>query len=407
MEYIYFLFFFILSGCLSSVETALFALAPEELLSFKSGSYQRRLIFKLMQSPEKLLTVLLVSNNFVNILIVSLGAFLIKDSLSSIEIFKTSFLLAFSQFLILTLIIFIFGEVFPKQIALKRPYKVAVFFIFPLVCLYILMSVTGIRRLILFLTSLLLLVSRKILGTKDVNVDVVSIQEGIALLEEKGSIANEESIVLHNLFRMQTTPIVEMMRHRSKVEVVSPLDEVDKILPNLLNLGHNQIPVYDNTKDQIIGIFNVRVALKKKQNDLIGDVMGKPYFIPMIFSLSGVFQLLQARDDNLRIVVNQFGEYEGILSSKMVVDFLSRSSQSVEKWEPQEMGTVLDATTPIKVVEQLLNTSFPKGDYHTVAGLVLEKINKIPVAGECVLLKGWKFFIEEVEENRILKISIQ
>ena len=402
-----FFLFLLLSGFFSSAETALFSFTTEELFSFSSGNYRQKLIAKIMRFPDRLLTVILVLNNFVNIVVVLTGALCIEKVITYFQIIDPGYVLAIIKFVLLTVTIFTFGEVLPKNMALKYPLQMATFGIIFLYPIYCIIHIVGIRKLVSFLVEQLLWFSRHILGKVNQKGNMESIQEGVLLLKEKNSISKQEATVLYNTFELKDVFIFELMVHRSKVKSVSADDKIETVIPWCLEMDQILFPVYDDSQDQVIGIFDVRKALISQKSGLVKTMMEKPQFLPMVSKSAVLIQLLSYRERQIRIIVNQFGEYEGVLFNDAMIDLLSKSLQESHKNPVLGVKKIFEGSTKLEEVEQVLNTIFPKGNYHTIAGLLTSFLKRIPQKDECISMKGWNFCVEEAEAHRIVKISVQ
>lgn len=249
------------SALISGTEVAFFSLSPTDIVKISEKSKQDNPIVKLLQKPSKLLATILITNNFINILIVlifaSLGEVFFKDknlALKIVDFTLPSSLVKFSiEVILVTFLILLFGEVLPKVYASRRALKFCNFMSKPLQLLTIVL--TPLSYPLINLTKII----EKKLGSKNSNFSIEILSKALELTSQ-GSTTKEEQKILQGIVTFGNTETVQIMKPRIDIFSLSEKETYQEVLTKILKHGYSRNPVYKGSIDNITGILHYVIA---------------------------------------------------------------------------------------------------------------------------------------------------
>lgn len=390
-----------LSGFFSSSETALFSIGKIKALHIaKDGTRTGLLIFSMKEDSHTLLTTILIGNNLVNI-----SASAIATSIA-IAYFQSNAVGIATG--IMTLLILIFGEIFPKSFANHNNLLVARIVIYPLYWL----------SKFFFPLIYLLNFIPKLHGTIKPSHDTLTEDElmtMVEVVEEDGEIKEEEKEYITNIFEFDDTSCSEIMTPRADMFVIEVSQEMN--IEEILKTGFSRIPVIEDSIDNIIGILHVKDLFASFQKSCGSDsespldikqIMKKPYFIPESKKLDSLLQDFKQKKNHLAVIVDEHGGVSGIVTLEDVVEeiigeIVDETDRMVpdivrlkgSKWLVAGKIDIDDLNKEIKVKIPESNT------YDTFSGFFLEQIDRIPTPGESIIIDKWKATVKDMDGNRI------
>ena len=390
-----------LSGFFSSSETALFSISKIKALHIaKDGSKTGLLILKMKEDSHTLLTTILIGNNLVNI-----GASAIATSIA-ISYFKSNAVGIATG--IMTMLILVFGEIFPKSFANHNNILVARFVIYPLYWL---------SKLFFPLIYTLSFIP-KLHGTIDTPHETVTEDElmtMVEVVEEEGEIKEEEKEFITNIFEFDDTSCSEIMTPRADMFAIDVSQDID--IKNVLKTGYSRIPVIEDSIDNIIGILHVKDLFASFQKACASEsdtsldvkqIMKKPYFIPESQKLDALLQNFKQKKNHIAVVVDEHGGVSGIVTLEDVVEeivgeIIDETDRMVpdviklkgNKWLVTGKIDIDDLNKEIKIEIPESNT------YDTFSGFFLEQIGRIPKPGESITMNQWVATVKDMDGNRI------
>ncbi len=390
----------ILSAFFSSAETALFSISKVKALHLaKEGRRTDRLIHAMKEDSNKLLTTILIGNNFVNI-----GASSIATVISMGYFHSNAVGIATG---IMTLLILVFGEIFPKSFAAHNNVLVARVVIFPLFWM---------SKLFMPLTFVLNFIPG-IIGTLGGAPAVTEdeLMTMVEVVEEEGEIKEEEMEFISNIFEFDDTSASEVMTPRTDMFVIDINDEPD--IKSILKSGFTRIPVIDGTIDKIVGILNIK-DLFSQFHQLCGsgspvkvnvkDIMREPYFLPESKKLDSILHEFKRMKSHMSIVIDEHGGVSGIVTLEDILEeIVGEIIDETDRIDPHIVRLKGDkwivlGKTEIDEINKTLKTDIPESnEYDTFSGYILEKTGKIPETGEIVKLDNYTATVKERDGNRI------
>ncbi|WP_027363119.1 hemolysin family protein [Desulfospira joergensenii] len=391
-----------LSGFFSSSETALFSISKIKALHIaKDGSKTGHLIFTMKEDSHTLLTTILIGNNIANI-----SASALATSLS-ISHFKSNAVGIATG--VMTLLILVFGEIFPKSFANHNNVLVSRAVIFPLFWM---------SRLFWPLIFILNFIP-KLHGTFDNAQEAVTEDElmtMVEVVEEEGEIKEEEKEFITNIFEFDDTSCSEIMTPRADMFVIDVAEGLD--IQKTLKTGYSRIPVIEDTIDNIIGILHVKdlfssfqkLAASGDQSAIldIKTIMKKPYFIPEFKKLDSLLHAFKAKKSHMAVVVDEHGGVAGIVTLEDVVEeIIGEIIDETDRNVPDIIRLkgnrwMVAGKIDIEDLNREISISIPEsGNYDTFSGFFLEQVERIPKPGESIKLDNWTVTVKDMDGNRI------
>jgi len=390
-----------LSGFFSSSETALFSISKVKSLHIaKDGSTSGELILQMKEDSHTLLTTILIGNNLVNI-----GASAIATSIA-IGYFQSNAVGIATG--IMTMLILVFGEIFPKSFANHNNVMVARLVIFPLFWL----------SKLLFPLIYLLNFIPKLHGTIDDSHDTVTEDElmtMVEVVEEDGEIKEEEKEYITNIFEFDDTACSEIMTPRADMFVIDATKEIN--IEKILQTGYSRIPVIDDSIDNIIGILHVKdlfhsfhqsCSSDKKIPLDVNKIMKKPYFIPESKKLDTLLQEFKQKKNHIAVIVDEHGGVSGIVTLEDVVEeIIGEIIDETDRLVPDIIRLkatkwLVAGKIDIDDLNKEIDIQIPDSStYDTFSGYFLEQIGRIPKPGESIAVNNWNATVKDMDGNRI------
>lgn len=401
----------ILSGFVSASEVSFFSLPVGTKEKFsKSRTKTHKLAAKLLEHPQRLLITILVSNNFINVGIALLSTLFALQLSEALNI-NPEYTISISIIIVTTLVI-LFGEIFPKLLSSQNPEKVALI-VSPLI---------NICSIIFYpLAELLLIITnafkRKIPIAKH-NLLLEEIKPLIELGGKYGVIKKEEEEIIKNLLQFPTKTVKDVMTSRVDMVAIEINTDLNQIIKTIKKTGFSRLPVYQGNIDNIAGILYAKDIIRFLRNRTarkkfeIKKFLKEPIFVPETMKLEVLLQEFKQRKMHIAIVVDEFGGTAGIVTLQ---DIITEIFGEIEKEEEKtfekikENEFLLDAGLSIEEVNELLgiNLKTTKSDYDTIGGFILDVTGKIPKEKDVINYENLRFTIEKVENRRIKKIRVE
>lgn len=411
------LFLLVISALVSGTEVAFFSLSQTELDELAKENNEQHTIIKLLNRPRKLLATILITNNFINILIVLLFASLaetlfdgfnyeINLSLFSIPV---RFLL---EVILVTFLILLFGEVLPKVYASRNAMRFSKF-----MAKFIEIINNFLTPFSLPLISLTKFIEKK-LGNKNSNFSVETLSQALELTTE-GATSKEEQKILQGIVNFGNTETVQIMKPRIDIFALSDDEEYHVVLDKILKNGYSRNPVYKENIDNIIGVLYAKdlLAHLNKQNFKWQDLLREAYFVPENKKLDDLLDDFRSRKNHLAIVVDEYGGTSGLVTLEDVIeeivgdinDEFDDDDLSYSKIDANNY--IFDGKITIKdfcrVLDDEDETIFEeeKGESETLAGFILEISGRFPKKGQKINFKNYTFTIEALDNKRIQQVK--
>lgn len=404
------------SAFFSGSEVALFSLDKKKLDSnFNRSGIIYRYLINLISYPRRLLVTILIGNTIVNVA-ASIVAVSIAIDLSNLFNISLDLLLTF-QILVITILILLFGELFPKMIASKNPVKFAKYIAVPLnICTIIIYPVAEIIAEILRLSSSSL--------KFDKSKSAISNEELVELTnigKEKGAIEEGEHSLISSIVMFAGITVDEVMTPRVDIVAVPAEENYDGIIKTITNSGHSRIPVYKNNLDEIIGIIFAKDLLKfiRVNNSLekfsLESLMKKPLFVPETKPINELLKEFQEKKVHLAIVVDEYGGTSGLITLEDIIEEVLGDIWDEFDKEEDEIISIDDkrfialGKTKLDDLNEQLHTNIivEDNDYDTLGGFIFNKAGNIPKEGFSFVSGNFRYTVKEIQKRRIKKVMIE
>jgi CBS domain containing-hemolysin-like protein len=390
-----------LSGFFSSAETALFSISrarARHLAKGKSRAY--KLINKMKETPHTLLSTILIGNNLVNI-----GAAAMATALA-IKIFPNNAVGIATG--IMTFLILIFGEIFPKSIATRNNVLIARIVIRPLYWLSILFW-----PVIIFL-NFIPRVTGKIKSKPGVTEE--ELMTLVEVIEEEGEIKEEEKELIENIFEFDDTSASEIMTPRADMFVIDIDEQLN--LEEIVKSGFTRIPVIEGHIDHVIGILHVKDLfmqyLTARDNIDARKIIRQPYFVPENKKLDSLMQAFKNGRQHLAIVIDEHGGVEGLITLEDALEeIVGEITDETDRVEPRIIRVkgdewIVPGKSDIEDVNEKIAMDIPESkDYDTFSGYVLNKIERIPREKEEFSIGNFLVTVKQMDGNRIREYVVR
>lgn len=391
----------------------------------EDGNRLAKMILPVLQDSHKLDNYIAASQVGITISSIVLGIYgeqqiapLIEPLLERIPGLSTAAAIGISVTLVLLLLTtlqVVFGELLPKSIGLMYPERLALATAIPMkwsadyILKPLIVLLNGSGRLIL-----------RLLGIKSEggHAHVHSPEEIVILVSEShqgGLIDAEERRLLRNVFRVSEMTAVEIAIPRTQMITVEVNEPVEEVLRRVADSAYTRIPVYENDVDHIIGFVHLRDLFSLYRRDPQGslrDVMRPIPFIPETVHLIEVWNTLDEEQSYLAIVFDEYGGTSGMITWEDVIEELlgelqDEFDQERELIRPAGDGRlIVRGDMHVERINDMLDIDLPHHISHTVGGLILDELGRVPEVGDVVTVNGVKLTVEAVANNSVNSVNL-
>ncbi|EKT54273.1 CNNM domain-containing protein [Providencia burhodogranariea] len=399
----------VMSAYFSASETSMMTLNRYRLKHLaKQGNRSAKRVEKLLRHPDKLISLIIIGNNLINIIASSLATII------GMRLYGNAGVAIATG--ILTFVILVFAEVMPKTIAALYPEKIA----FP--SSYILKPLQKIMLPVVWTFNKITLLFMYFLGIKSpvIRSDAVSKDELRTIVNEsKTKLTRRNQDMLLSILDLEKVTVGDIMLPRNEIVGIDVNDDWKSIVRQLTHSPHGRIVLYRDSLEDVIGILRVREAYRmmmekrefNKQNLI--KAADNIYFIPNSTPLSIQLINFQHNKEKIGIIVDEYGEIQGLISvedilEEIVGDFTTSMSPSLaEEVLPQSDGSVLvDGTANIRELNKAFDWHLPIDGPRTVNGMVLEAIGDIPDIEEKIVISHYMVEVLLISDNIIKQVKI-
>ena len=397
----------LLSAFFSGSETALMSLNRYQLRhKARQGHRGAILAERLLQRPDRIIGLILLGNNLVNIFIASLVAVVAMNMGGQTAVAIGSF--------IVTLIILIFAEAAPKTLAALHPEKVA----YPAAMIYY--PLLKILYPFVWLTNTAANGVLFLFGVRSGETELQSLtrEELRTLVHEAGGrISGRYQQMLLSILDLEKVTVDDVMVPHNEIIGIDLDDDIVEINAIIANSEHTRLPVYKDNIDQVVGVLHLRHLANLSQREIdkkaIQEMLSEPYFVPEGTPLSTQLVQFQRRRLRIAMVVDEYGDIQGIVTledilEEIVGEFTTDPADDVDDIVSEGNGTYLvDGTTNIRDLNRSQNWELPTDGPKTINGLILELLETIPEPGICLKIEGYPCEIVASNDNRIRSVRIR
>ncbi|MFT5133046.1 MAG: Mg2+/Co2+ transporter CorB [Gammaproteobacteria bacterium] len=401
----------VLSAFFSSSETGMMALNRYRLRHMAEDKHRGALLAEaLLKRPDRLIGLILLGNNLVNIFAASLATVIAIELIGELGIAVAPILL--------TVVILIFAEVAPKTLAALYPERIA----FP--AAYIL---TPLGKLLYPFVWVINKVANTLLRLIGVNVEemeetqITREELRTVVLESGHMIPKRHQKMLISILDLENITIDDIMVPRAEIVGIDLNDSPSEIIELLSHAQHTRLPVYRDNIDNIVGILHVRripriLKTQEKEEFSIADLESvtiEPYFAPLGTPLHTQLQNFQRQKRRIGLVVDEYGNIQGLVTledilEEIVGEFTTDLQTYSQDILLQEDGSfIIDGTATLREINRQLEWDLPVDGPKTLNGLILEQLQSIPEQGTSLRLGDLTMTITQAVDNAVKKVSIK
>jgi Mg2+/Co2+ transporter CorB len=364
-------------------------------------------VSQLLKRPDRLIGVILLGNNFVNILASSIATVIAIELMGQAGIALAAMLL--------TVVILIISEVAPKTIAARHPEKIA----FP--ASYIIKPLLKILYPLVWFVNYIANNLLKIFGFSEHddtdNHRLNSEELRTVVNEAKGMIPQRHQQMLLSILDLEKVTVEDIMIPRHEIIGIDLDDPLDIIMEEIVNAQHTRLPLYRGDINEVIGVLHLRKLLGSMKNPefdkkILEKTAMPAYFIPTGTVLNKQLLSFQKHKRRIGLVVNEYGDIQGLVTlehilEEIVGEFRTNSDALNLDIDPQTDGSVfIDGSSNIRELNRKMNWQLPTKGPKTINGLILEHLEAIPEAGTSLRLGDYIIEIVQLSNNAVKRVHI-
>ncbi len=399
-----------LSAIVSGAEVALFSLSQQDIDdSLNDSPAKGKIISNLLDKPKKLLATLLVANNFFNIGVVILFAYMGQNIFVNVSSPAFKFTL---EVIVVTFLILLFSEVLPKVYASRNSIRFAKRVAYPLAFLDKVLSPISLpmRALTLYLQHKL--------GKKKNNFSINQLSQALELTDSEGT-STEEQKILEGIVSFGNTDTKQVMSPRIDIFALEISETFAEIYPKIIETGFSRIPVYRDNIDQIEGVLFVKDLLPhidKEEFDWT-SLIREAFFVPENKKLDNLLKDFQSLKSHLAIVVDEYGGTSGLVSLEDVIEEIvgdisdEFDDENLNFSQIDENNFLFEGKINLKDFYRIVDVDEDvfeshKGEAETLAGFILEILGNFPKKDQKVPFENCIFTVETVDKKRVKQIKV-
>jgi gliding motility-associated protein GldE len=389
-----------LSAFFSGSETAMISLGKTKIrVLADKGIKGAETVQKLMEDPDRLLSTILIGNNFVNV------AASVLATLLAIEYFGSKGPGIATG--VMTLLILTFGEILPKTSAIRRSERFSMIVAKPIDLL-----ASALKPILILITWM----TKKLSGESFWgSVTEEEIETLLDVGEEEGVLDRDEREMIHHVLELDKTTVKGIMTHRTDMICLDVDRDVKGCLDLVTSCGYSRIPVFDKKMDNIVGILYAKDLLKvNPDGGTLRDIMRPPFFVPETKRVDELLTEFQKGKVHIAIVVDEYGGTAGLATIEDVMEEIVGSifdeydvDEDLNLIKGVDENTfIVDGRTDIDELAEVVGLDL-EGNFETVGGFLLNLFNRFPEQGEKIDFDGYEIVVEKIDRRRIRKIKIR
>lgn len=402
----------LLSMFFSLAETAFVSVPEEKLFKMsQDGDKRAKMTLNLLSNKDKIISIALLCDNISNIAASSISAVFFADLFGKYD--EIGILIST---IIMTILVFVFGEVLPKMIAMRQATSVALSITPLFICLsrillpvlWIINKLTG--SIVKFFHI------KNEADSEDANNSILG---AVEMYHKKGTLERDEKNMLSGVLQLDNIDMKDIMTHRSEMFAIDINEDIDAIIKKIIDNHYTKIPFYDKSDDNILGVlYNVDFlktlySNKNINKEDIKKILKEPWYLPGDASVGGHLREFKEKGNVLAFIVDEFGGTMGIVSLEDVLEQIVGEINSDNGNLPFECkknsdgSYVVDGDAPINELNDIVGSNFVDSEVSTIGGFLINKINRLPAVGEEFDIGEYTIKVVETNATRILRLNIK
>ena len=400
IEILFILVLVSLSGLLSCGETSLTAANRARIhRKVSEGQRNAKRAMDVIEEKDKVMPVLLLGNNALNILATSLATLVFVELMGSGSgvVFAT---------VVMTLALFVLGELIPKMFALHRADWVILHLSLPMQVLGKILS-----PLIRIVEGAVVHNMLKMLGinSRILPRDQEDLKDSIELHERDGFLVRENKNMLTSICDLEKVNVEDVMLHRKSMHTVSIEWPWEQILEYIKNHRHNYFPVWKGEPENIVGVLDTKSMLGLRDSSALQSMIRKPLFVPASRPVNRQLKFFK-EEPHMALVVDEYGTIMGMVTPQdimgEIVGRLPFDSEGQKIVRDRKNAWLVDGNTTLRDLRRTIDVKLDSRTANTVAGFIMDKVGSIPQEGQSFVFDSTKFEILEKKKNQITKVRL-
>ncbi|MGC8649891.1 MAG: hemolysin family protein [Hydrogenobaculum sp.] len=397
------LFLIFLSGFFASSEVVFFG--ASNIIEEKDKKFYKKLIDKIFKDPQALLVSMLIGNEFVNVLISSVSSSFVINAIGKRWVFLSS--------IFVSILIFLIGETIPKNVALFLKDKLLKFYA---VIFYPYLVVTKPFTYIFVVPVKKIL---KLFGIENISLEKkFSLEHIVYIMQSPANAAEfseEETQMIQKVSEMRETIVREIMTPRLDIFMLEATKTVKEVINDILEHEHSRIPIYKETKDNVIGYIHIKdlMPVYQHKDDTLETFLRPIEFIPEVMSIKNLLQEMKKSSSQIMMVVDEHGAISGLITKHDLLEWLA--GDLPQEWEDEDEFTkmssdvyIVEGSASIEEVAATVGFELSENyDYDTLSGFIMANMGKIPKEGDEFEYKGFKFIVDKMDGKKIEHVLIK
>ena len=395
-----------LSGFFSSAETALSTVNRVRMRSLEEeGNKRAARVNKILDNYSKMISTILIGNNIVNLTASSLATTLAMRINLAVGIATG----------ILTVLILIFGEITPKNLATKNAEKLALFYSSSI------SAITHILTPVIFIVNqfarFLMFLLRVDTSKKSSSITEDELRTFVDVSHEEGVIESEERKMITNIVDFGDTLAKDVMIPRMDIAMVEANISYDELLTEFTENKYARLPVYEETIDHIIGIINLKDFVfyqGDKENLNIKSLMREAHVTYEYKNVSELFMEMRKDSIPMTIVLDEYGALAGLITMEdLIEEIVGELRDEYDTDEEDDIQVLSDSvykvlgSTPLDDIAEALGVPLKSDDYDSIAGHVINLLEHFPTEGETAEDEFARYTVLKVDGNRIDTVKLE
>lgn len=406
IQLLFLVFLLILSAFFSSAETALMSVNRIRIRALADdGNPRAGTVMKILDQQDKMLSAILIGNNVVNLLSSSLATLLATRKLGDAG--------AGIATGILTLLILVFGEISPKNLATVHSEKLSMLysgFLYQYMRL-----LTPLIFLVNVLARGFMLLFHIDMNRKDDTYTEEELRVIVDASHEEGMIESEERRMINNVFDFDDSCAKDIMVPRIDMQFIDVKSTYDEVLAAIRQQMYTRMPVYEDTTDNVIGILNIKdlILIGKTDCFQVRDYMREAYYTYEFKKTSELFLEMKNNSISMAIVLDEYGATAGLVTLEDLIEEIVGEIR--DEYDADELNDIkklsdreysIDASIHLDDLNDALGLELQSEDYDSLGGLLIGILDRLPEAGEVVHDGDYIFTVESIDKNRIERIRL-
>lgn len=397
------IFLVLLSGFFSSAETALTTVNHVRMQALEEdGNKRAKRVNKILSQYSKMLSTILVGNNLVNISASALATTLAMRVNLAVGVATG----------ILTVVVLIYGEIIPKTWAMIYSEKLSLFYSGIIYGLMVLL--TPVIFIIDKLAGIFMKLLRIDSSKKQAPMTETELKTYVDVSHQDGVIESEEREMIYNVFDFSDAFAKDIMIPRINMVTVDVNATYEKVLGVFRETMYTRIPVYENDKDNIIGIINIKDFILRKAGEKfnVRNYLREAHYTYEFKKIADLMYEIREKTTTVSFVLNEYGATVGMITLEdlleEIVGEIRDEYDGDEDEYIKEMGEnsyLVIASMKLDDINDAIGTELESEDYDSIGGIFIEQLDRLPEDNEEVTLdNGIHLKVQGIEQNRIKKI---